>query len=141
MGPCGSPRNGDIRYKMEGICAGDLTANSRKSTAAVENIPHRDFLPEPLKASGQSVIRGWWRKPQVEKILTRASQRVGLLYVTPFHVKGVLSHRRRQSCSGLSLMSMTQASIRRVPDPGCMQPLKLDVNMSGVERFTITLCP
>ena len=73
-------------------------------------------------------------------ILTRASQWVGLVYVTRFHLNGVLSHRRRQSCSGLSLTSTTQASIRRVPDPGYKQPLKLDA-MSSVERFTVTLFP
>ena len=55
-------------------------------------------------------------------ILTRASQWVGLLYVTWCHVMGVVSHNKRQSCSGLSLMPTTQASRRRVPDPGFVQP-------------------
>jgi len=68
--------------------------------------------------------------------LTRASQWVGLRYVTRFHVKGVLSHRSRQSCPGLSLMSTTKASIRRVRDPRCKQPWKSGA-MSGVERFEV----
>jgi len=94
-----------------------LLTPSIESTTIVGDIPDR-FLPKPLKTGQNRVTR-----TRVEGLLTCASQWVGLLYVTWFHVMGVLSHRMRQCCPPLSLMSMTQASIRRVPDPGYVHPL------------------
>ena len=74
--------------------------------------------------------------------LTRSSQWVGLLYVMWSQVIGVVSHSTYQSCCPFLLMPMISASIRRMPDPQFVQPLKSAlVSQAECKGVTITVVP